>query len=404
MIGAGIGQVNIVRLAKAMNIYVAVVSPKGNYPAIDYADELFECDIYNRDIIVEYAKQKGFTAVISDQNDLMMPTVAYVAEKCGFPGNTFDQVQSYCNKDRFRHICIEVGVPVPANITVTDSSVPIGFNISFPWIVKPIDSQSSMGISKINDINEYVSAVNNALSFSRERKVIVEQFFTGDEVVCEGFVYNGKYYNIFFGDRRYFSETLVPAQTLFPSKLDKKVQDKIVEYEKKITSHIDPSFGIIHSEYLVNKETGDICIVESAIRGGGVYISSHLIPLATGIDVNVLLIKCALGRSVDLESNFSNIKRFASGYVCFTLPEGVISEIKGIEKVLEIPGVKMCDIRDLEEGQKTHKMTAKGMRKGPIIIYGENRSDLEYSINKIISTINIKVKTKDGRIMNAIWS
>ena len=43
IIGAGIGQIYIVQTAKKMGLYVIVVSPKG-YPAIEYADELFECD------------------------------------------------------------------------------------------------------------------------------------------------------------------------------------------------------------------------------------------------------------------------------------------------------------------------------------------------------------------------
>ena len=103
IIGAGIGQINIVRLAKELGIYVAVVSPKG-YPAIEFADELFECDIYDYDRIVDFARTNNFTAVISDQNDLMMPSVAYVAEKLGLPGNTYAQVNSYCDKNTFRSI------------------------------------------------------------------------------------------------------------------------------------------------------------------------------------------------------------------------------------------------------------------------------------------------------------
>ena len=57
VIGAGIGQVNIVKLAKDKGCHVTVVSIKGNYPCIPLADVFFECDIYDRDRIVEYAKE-----------------------------------------------------------------------------------------------------------------------------------------------------------------------------------------------------------------------------------------------------------------------------------------------------------------------------------------------------------
>lgn len=391
-------------LAKSMGVYVAVVSPKG-YPAIELADELFECDIYDYESIVNYARINHFTAVTSDQNDLMMPTVAYVAEKLGLPGNTFAQVNSYCDKNAFRSVCERAGVPVPAHIEVADISKP-DFYVDLPWIIKPTDSQSSIGISKINTIEDYSVAVEYALGKSKHHKAILEQFFVGDEYVCEGFVYNGKYYNLLFGDRRYFRGTLIPSQTLCPSQLDKSIQNKILECEKSITHEINPSFGIIHSEYLVNHETGKFCIVESAIRGGGVYISSHLVPLATGIDVNTLLLKCALGQgSLTLvEETLATRKERASAYVCFTLPEGTVKEVNGLDKIVDIEGIAMCDIRNISIGDKTEKMISKGMRKGPVVIHAPNRQELEAIINRLKKTIDVKIITREGETASAIWN
>ena len=157
---------------------------------------------------------------------------------------------------------------------------------------------------------------------------------------------------------------------------------------------------------MVNTLTGKICIVESAIRGGGVYISSHLVPLATGIDINKILLKCALGQATesDIEDAFAKKKDGASAYVCFTLPEGIVKEINGIEDVPNIQGVVMCDIRNLSEGDKTEKMIAKGMRKGPILVNANNREELDSIISRIQETIDIKVTTPEGELKNIIWS
>ena len=403
IIGAGIGQVHIVKLAKQMGLYVIVVSPKGNYPAIDIADELFECDIYEYDKIVEFARANHIDAVTSDQNDLMVPTVAYVAEHLGLPGNTYEQALSYCDKNRFREICRSVNIPVPASISVDNTTFPESFNYPLPWIVKPSDSQSSIGISKINSREEYEGAIAYALSKSKHHTAIVEQFFTGDELVCEGFVYNGKYYNLFFGDRRYFKGTLIPSQTLFPSLIEEEIKSKILACEQRFSQKVNASFGIIHSEYLVNRQTGEFIVVESAIRGGGVYISSHLVPLATGIDVNTLLLKCALGeeKDIDIDGYLANHRQGSSAYVCFYLPEGKITSVEGLEKVAGIPGVAMCDIRNLEVGHISEKMVAKGMRKGPILIHGKSRNELENIIEKIQDTI--KVKLDNTASNSTIW-
>ena len=403
IIGAGIGQVYIVQEAQKMGCYVIVVSPKGNYPAIDIADELFECDIYDRVRIVEFARSRGIDAVTSDQNDLMMPTVAYVAEALGLRGNTFEQVMSYCDKTRFRQVCESCDVPVPHHIEITDDTIPTAFNAPLPWIVKPADSQSSIGISKITTQDEYKDAANYALSKSKQYKAILEQFFTGTEYVCEGFVYQGKYYNLSFGDRFYFKDTLIPSQTIFPSTLTQEIKERIILCESKIAQSIGASFGIIHSEYLVSNETTEFCVVESAIRGGGVYISSHLIPFATGIDINSLLLRCALGKDVDVDDYLDHKKSYVSAYLCFTLPEGVITSVFGIEEVANISGVKKCEIHDIAPGTVTQKMTVKGARKGPILIQANNRVELQKIIQQIKNKLDIRVTTSAGVTKQIIW-
>lgn len=404
VIGAGIGQVHIVQLAKAKGLYTIVVSPMGNYPAIPIADELFECDIYNREKIVEFAKEQGVVAVLSDQNDLMMPTVAFVAEKLGLPGNSFEQTMSYCDKTRFREVCDEIGVPVPKHITVCDNEVP-DLDVSLPWIVKPADSQSNIGITKIEDKTNLEPAVRVAISKSKQKKAIVEQFFQGKEYVCEGFVFDGKYYLINFGDRRYFSGTLIPSQTLFPSCLSQDIQQKIIECEQKVANAIHPNFGIIHSEYMVNLQTGEIRAIESAIRGGGVFISSHLIPLSTGIDVNSLLLECALGHvsHEQVEDIIKTRKERASAYVCFTLPKGVINSVDGTKEIMALPGIEMCDLHNIAVGMQTEPMQVKGSRKGPILVSADSREELENRIDKIKQTLNVTVLTTTGNLENVIW-
>ncbi|HAW15553.1 MAG TPA: hypothetical protein DCW41_02480, partial [Clostridiales bacterium] len=154
---------------------------------------------------------------------------------------------------------------------------------------------------------------------STEDAAIIEEFFVGHEIVCEGFIDDGKYYNLSFADRKYFDlkNEFVPCQTLFPSKVDRKILDKVIACEERMAAYVHPAFGIVHAEYLVNEQTGEIRVVESALRGGGVYISSHLIPLSTGIDINEVLLDKATGVPVDTKAVIESRNDKAAGYVCF---------------------------------------------------------------------------------------
>lgn len=406
VIGAGIGQVPIVKKAKDIGVHVTVVTMPGKQPCIELADDVIYSDIYERDYIVEEAKKKGITAVISDQNDLMNPTVAYVAEKMGLPGNKFETVMSYCNKNTYRENCGKAGVPAPMHIAVNSMDYDFStFNCPFPWIVKPADSQSSVGVQKIENMDEIFLALEFALSKSKTRSAIVEEFFDGVEFVAEGFINDGKYYLLNFADRKYFElkELLIPNQTLFPSTLDQDILDRVVEYESKMAAYKHPSFAIVHSEYLVNIETKDIRVVESALRGGGVYISSHLVPLSTGIDINEVLLKKALGMEVDIDDVFTKRVPKAAGYVCFYLPEGEVISVEGIEEIKQLPFIKMVCLDSIVIGQKTEKMLHKGLRKGPILVYGENREDLEKNIIEVQNTLKIDVLGSDGVVRGIVW-
>lgn len=404
VIGAGIGQIPIIEIARKRGVHITVVTLPGELPGIKLADEVFYCDIYDRDKIVNYAKEHGITAVISDQNDLMNPTVAYVAEKLGLPGNTFEQVMSYCNKNTYRDNCDKIGNPTPMHAAV-DSADFIGIDCPLPWIVKPADSQSSVGVQKIERKEELKPALEAALSHSKTHSAIVEEFFTGKEIVCEGFIENGKYYLLSFADRKYFAlkDLLIPSQTVFPSLIKKNLLDQVLECEQRMASYINPAFAIVHSEYLINEEENKICVVESALRGGGVYISSHLIPLATGIDINNVLLDKALNIPVNLDTVFEERTNASAGYICFYLPEGTVKKIEGINDLNALPFVEKVCLDMIHIGQKTEPMLHKGLRKGPILVSGSSRDNLEKNINTVQNTLKIEVEGPDGEIKGIIW-
>lgn len=406
IIGAGIGQLPLLRKAKANNIHVTVVSIPGNYPCFYEADDIIYKDIYDRDGIVNDARERGITAVVSDQNDLMNPTVAYVAEKLGLPGNKFETVMKYCNKNAFRDMCEKADIPVPRHVAIKSLDFDYtDFDCPFPWIIKPADSQSSIGVQRIDKIENLFPALEAALSKSPTHEAILEEYFEGHEIVCEGIIDNGKYYLLSFADRKYFNipDLMIPSQTLFPSTVKKELLDKIVEYETRLARYTNPHFAIVHAEYLVNLQSGEIRIVESALRGGGVYISSDLIPLATGIDINEMLLNKSRGIDIDIDDIFTKKKQEASAYICFYLPNGIIEEINGVGEVKTLSYVDKVFLDNIVVGNQTEPMTYKGARKGPILVWGRDRNELEKNILQVQSKMEIKVRLENGDISGIIW-
>ncbi len=406
MIGAGIGQYFLAKKIKERGFYLIVVTMPGSYPVIDIADKVCYVNVFEKDAVLAVAKENEIDAVISDQNDTMMPTVAYVAEHMGLPGNNTNIVDSYCNKNTFRDNCDKLGIPVPKHYAITDIDMPSEvMSWGFPLMIKPADSQSSLGVSKVNNKDEYFIALKSALEISKTRSAIIEEFFVGQELVAEGFIYKGKYYNIGFADRKYFDlkDIFIPSQTIFPSIVPNNVLETITGYECAMAEYIEPEFAIVHSEYLYNPESGKIKVVESALRGGGVYISSHLIPLYSSIDVNNVLIDCAFGQKIDIEGIISSKKPCAAAYICFYLPIGKVQSISGIEELRNMSFVHKMDITNITLGMESAPLTHKGQRLGPIIVSGDSRDDIDKKIFKIQNVLHILTISNDNIIRDINW-
>lgn len=408
ILGAAALQVPLINYVKAKGYRLLVVSIPGDYPGFALADRCIYCDIRDGDKILAEIEGENVISVLTDETDMSVPTVAYIANKLGLVGNTLETAVIYANKFMMREICQEIGISVPkfyraSSIEEIENKETL---LNYPVIMKPEDNQGSRGIYYINSLNEAISNFSDSVGYSRTGYVIVEEFFRGKEVVVEGFVFNGVYVNWGIAERKYFAmdKIFIPSQTIFPAVISEKISNLLIEAEIRLHSELKPSFGMIHSEYLINETTGEYILVETALRGGGVYISSHLVPYYTGYNNYDLLFDCSLGKVANVDSIRESIIPSSSGYVCFYLPEGEIISVSGFVQIKNMPCVKVADIDNLVIGTRIEKMTNKTQRLGPIVLKAENRDMLEKYIEEIQSVLKIEVRTLDGSIQGIHWN
>jgi biotin carboxylase len=277
-------------------------------------------------------------------------------------------------------------------------------DIGYPVVVKPVDNQGSRGVRRVDKEEEVETAFREAHRYTSTGEILVEELFDGREIVIEGFSLDGSFINLIVGDRTYFNITgrFIPQATLFPTNLPYELKDRLLNINNRLVKGFGLPFGITHSEYLMNEQTGEIRLIEVAARGGGVFISSDLIPLCCGLDVNELLIQRSLGASVVMDYT-SISEAAASGYICFTLPEGVIDQPPNIKEVEEIEGVHRTYLEDLTPGKKIHYTKDKTMRMGPILIRAESREGLDKIHKRVQQVLHITVSTPEG-VRGPIWS
>ena len=133
-------------------------------------------------------------------------------------------------------------------------------NIKYPCIVKPINSGSSFGVSKINSKHKLNEAIELAKKYSED--FMIEEFIQGREITCA--VHN------FLNDKitalplteiiskneifDYKAKYLGQSKEITPAQIERKIEEKIKKISKKAYKTLNLN-GIVRFDFIVKKNT-----------------------------------------------------------------------------------------------------------------------------------------------------
>jgi carbamoyl-phosphate synthase large subunit len=408
VIGAGRGQINLMEICQKRNFEVIAISREGNYPGFDVAERSYKIDVRDKEKVLQAAKEEKIVGIMTDQLDAGVPTVAYVAEKMGLPGIGYDCSLKFTNKYLMKQEAQKLGVDIPElSIALTlEEACREAERIGFPVVIKPIDQEGSRGVVKVNNRAELEENFASTLGSTLTGYILIEKFISGIEYIPLGFVQNYKYTNLIISQYYPFDvpnffipKMKIAKDTKFVSNA---VEEKIIQTTDKLVQGFGMRLGVVQAEYLYNEVENKLYLVEIAARGGGMFTSSDLVPLACGINVNELLVDLATGKTKEID--LAKLRTGVAGYLCFALPECTITAIENADKLLDIPGIYRVYLDTIHVGKTIGKMKDKSMRFGPIIFYGETESDCMQSLARVKETLKIRGKTVDGEeIEGILW-
>lgn len=405
ILGAGTYQVPLIKRAKERGLYTIIVSPEGNYAGLklNIADKVYHYDVRDEEKILEIAMKEKIDGITTDQTDVAVRTVAYVAEKMNLSGIGIEIAKLFTDKSLMREKGKALGLPtIPSCRTDSLEEAKKFFSeLSADAIIKPVDSQGSRGVYRIVSRKDLENKYPIAKNFSRNGEVIIEKYIYGEEYEVDSIVVNGVANTLMCADRELYQIDDIFASTLglYPSVADKKIVDKLLDVNKRTIEGFGLKYGLTHSEYLRDKNDGEIYLVEAAARGGGIFISSHIAELQSGINTSDFLIDFALGNDITIDKVETN--KCHCGYVTFYLPAGEVVSDEGVETIKNKDYVHTSTLDMVFIGSKTGVFTDKTARY-IIIIKGSSREELLQHIDEIRNTIKIQVKTKDG-LEGPVW-
>jgi len=297
ILGASYLQMPLVKKAKNNGLEVHCFSwDDGKAVCKDYADYFYNISVLEKELILTECKNIGIDGILTIATDICIPTISYIADNLGLIGNSIECSLLTTNKSLMRKCFTDNDIESPRSITVSTFDQNDFDLLNFPLIIKPSDRSGSLGVIKIDSLEEAKEAITNAVNYSFNKTCIVEEFITGKEVSVETISWKGEHKIITITDKEiteapYFVE-LAHHQ---PSSLPEDVKNKICEITYKILEATKVENGASHVELIVT-DTGKVYPIEIGSRMGGDFIGSDLVELSTGFDYLQAVIDIALDR------------------------------------------------------------------------------------------------------------
>lgn len=335
IIGASILQLPAILKAKEMGFYVGVVDYDSKAVGISHADEFFNVSTIDTEGILKVAKAFKPDGIMTMATDMPMRSIATVTIELGLPGISLETALKATDKGEMIAAFHKHGVSAPWYFIVNndDEFSKVKGKFVYPCIIKPIDSAGSRGVILVKEQKDVDDAYNYSKSHSRNNSVIIEEFMSGDEVSVEVMVVNKEIHILAITDKittgpPYFVE-MGHSQ---PSQLPALDQEDIKELTRQAIKALGIDYGPAHVEIMLTKDGPKM--IEVGARMGGDNITSHLVPLSTGIDMVKATIELSIGLSPDLTAKFE--MGSAIRYIDFPVETTRASH----ENIINIDGIK----------------------------------------------------------------
>ena len=285
------------------NIYEICISKKEK--TVKFKERIFDLDYQNFSFEIDGIIIKPdavFNIIHGDPGE--NGVLAEILEKNQIPQTGCDNYVSQLtfNKKKFIEFVDNLDIPCAKQILLKKKETidveKIVETIKLPCIVKPNNGGSSIGVSKVNYIDELENKIK--IAFNEDNQVLIETFLEGQEVSVGVINRNGKRIilpiteiisenELFDYNAKYLGE----SQEITPGNISKESEELIHKYIAKIYDNIELN-GITRSEFIIVNQIPHI-LETNTIPG---FTKQSIIPQQ--IEVQKLSVKEVLCNQIKL--------------------------------------------------------------------------------------------------------
>lgn len=388
IVGASILQVPAIKKAKEMGLTVGVVDYNPNAVGIQYADKYFNCSTLDKDGVNKAVKEFAADGIMTMATDMPMRTIAYVCKENKLAGISEECALNCTDKIEMIRRFESNSVPSPKyrEVSCFEELAQAVKEVGFPCILKPADNSGSRGVLLCQSAEDCAASnYEYVAGSSRSGKILVEEYMRGPEVSVEVFVENKVAHVLQITDKiTTGAPHFVELGHSQPTLLGQDVRTKIKTVAQAACEAVGLSDGPAHLEMIITRDGPKM--VEMGARMGGDCITSHLVPLSTGINMTEQTIRYALNLPLDLNAKLQK----ASAVVFLTADSGKIAKISGTEKAYKVAGVTEIGFFK-KEGDACGEILSSSDRMGFVVAQSNSPENAVAACKKAAKKIKIEV-------------
>lgn len=369
-----------------------------NPPAKPFADKHYCASTLDVDAVKQIAIQEKVDLVCTACTDQALLTVANVSEQLVLPCYiSYQTALNVTNKSYMKRVMSENNIPTSKYVILDKVDLGLIKEFQFPVVVKPVDCNSSKGVKRIDSINELPLYLEEAISYSRTKTAIVEEFKEGVEISVDYYV-EGKDAKLLSATtslkiKNKKSFTIVCSD--YPA-IDEE-QRGIVE---RIGNQVAQAFGLkdcpLFIQMIANGKNISVIEFSARMGGGSKY---NLIRVLSGVDIMSKYVDLILGEKPTVTPR--NQVGYCKMVYLYCFP-GVFDHVDGFENLKE-EGIIEDYFLYKTKGMEISKAETSGDRPAGYLIVGNTKKELLEKLRAADSRLRvISVDGKDIMMHNLI--
>ncbi len=391
----------IIEQAKKQGAIVYVTDYLEDSPGKKMADKSFMVSTTDIDAVVQLIKDENIDGVLTGFIDSLLPYYQKICEDSGLPCYASDgQFEMATNKIRFKALCNAFGVPVVEEYNLKYPLLREEIEkLNYPVLVKPADNSGARGIYVCENADMLISRYEDARSFSKSNKIIVERYMNEKEASIFYVIQDGNVYLSGMADRhmknKIFGHIPLPVAYTWPSHVLKHYEETLHPNVVKMFKAIGLKNGLVFIQSFV--VDGTCIFYEMGYRLSG-SLEYKIMKKLNGLDPLEMLVNFALTGSMYEESLDQKFKPNYENWgfnLTFLARPGKIGSMEGLKTVADMDDV-LDVVTAYSPGDVIPENAIGTLKQVVLRVFGtsKTKNEMKTLMDQIHKTI--KVNTDDG--------